>query len=86
MKMIAYSTLIELETSLIRISSVRKTMEAVAAGIATIPSEDDKTDIIYFLSECLEQHTEQAQNKFHEAFELIRDFSHQIEAKPIDNP
>lgn len=82
--MIAYSTLIELETNLIRINSIRKTMEAVAAGIATIPSEDDKCDIIYFLSESLHEEVEQATKHFHTAFEIIRDQSHK--AAPIDNP
>jgi len=83
--MIAYSTLIELETNLIRIDSIRKTMDAVAAGIATIPSEDDKSDVIYFLSESLNKETEEALEKFRQAFELIRDYSHNVEAKTIDN-
>lgn len=83
--MIAYSTLIELETNLIRIDSIRKTMDAVAAGIATIPSEDDKSDVIYFLSESLNKETEEALEKFRQAFELIRDYSHKVEAKTIDN-
>ncbi len=82
--MIAYSTLIELETNLIRINSIRKTMEAVAAGIATIPSENDKVDIIYFLSESLSAEVEEANRHFHTAFEIIRDQSHK--AAPIDNP
>ena len=83
--MIAYSTLIELETNLIRIDSIRKPVEAVAAGIATIPSEDAKTDILYFLSESLAQETELALDKFQQAFEAIRDYSHRVEAKSIDN-
>jgi hypothetical protein len=83
--MIAYSTLIELETNLIRIDSIRKTMEAVAAGIATIPSEDAKTDILYFLSESLGQETELALDKFQQAFEAIREYSYRPEENSIDN-
>lgn len=81
--MIAYSTLIELETCLIKIDSIRKVMEAVAAGIATIPSEDDKTDIIYHLSENLNNETQKAFDKFREAFEIIRDDSNKVNS--IDN-
>jgi len=83
--MIAYSTLIELETNLIRINSIRKIMEAVAAGIATIPSEDDKTDVIYFLSEALSKEIEEALDYFRVAFEQIREQSYRTEVTSIDH-
>lgn len=84
--MIAYSTFIELETNLIHINCIRKTMEAVAAGIATIPSEDDKTDILYFLSESLSRETDEALDKFRQVFEAVREQSYRTEAHSIDNP
>jgi hypothetical protein len=81
--MIAYQELIELETSLINIDSIRKTLEAVAAGIATIPSEGDKTDIVYFLSESLNKELQEAFSSFHNAFDVVRNNSYK--AAPIDN-
>lgn len=81
--MIAYQELIELETSLINIDSIRKTLEAVAAGIATIPSEGDKTDIVYFLSESLNKELQEAFSSFHNAFDVVRNNSYK--ATPIDN-
>ena len=74
--MIAYNQLIELETALIRIDSIRKSLSAIAAGIATIPSEDDKSDIIYFVSESLEAESLLALDKFRQVFELVREYSH----------
>ena len=81
--MIAYKELIELETNLIRIESIRKTMDAVSAGIATIPVEGDKSDIIYFLSESLAKEIEEAQINFHIVFDIVRDHSNKVNS--IDN-
>jgi hypothetical protein len=82
--MIAYKQLIELETSLIRIDMIRKTVSALAAGIATIPSEDDKTDILYFISESLERESQDALEQFRQVFEIVREQSYQ-KAEAIDN-
>lgn len=81
--MIAYRELIELETCLIRLESIRKTMDAVSAGIATIPAEGDKSDIIYFLSESLAKEIEEAQSYFYNIFETVRDHSRKVDS--IDN-
>lgn len=71
-----YRQLTDLETQLIKINTINKVLAAIAAGIPTIPSEDDKSDIIYFMSESLEKESEAASSIFQDLFRTIREDSH----------
>lgn len=71
-----YRQLIDLETQLIKINTINKVLAAIAAGIPTIPAEDDKADIIYFMSEALENESSSAKSIFDDLFRTIREDSH----------